>query len=350
MQKEFFKNRIKTFPPVYFALPMSTGILAVACYTLEYEVLSWFFYAVSGVELGILLLLFLSRILFFFSYFKRDLAVPSIAAGFLTLVCAICLLGVNGILLHQFYRVALICWGAGLFLWLLFIYVISVLTVIEEKKPSIRNSINGSWLLFVVSAQSLSILGNLVARHLSFDHKLTVFISLVFYFIGALFYLIIISLISYRYAFYKMRPKEFRPSYWINMGAAAISTLSGSVLVEAMTRLEVYVEFVPVFKVFTFLFWIGGTWWIPLILYLEIWKRSIIRVAYNPENWSLVFPLGMYTVCTWHFAGIMDLDFLKDIPEGTIFIALLIWGILYFKMIISRIKKNKVIVRQSKSS
>lgn len=345
MQKDVLKNRIKTLPPVYFALPMSTGIIAVACFTLKYEVLSWFFYAMSGLELGVLLLLFLFRLLFFFGYFRRDLEIPSIAAGFLTLVCAICLFGVTGILLHHSYQVALVCWGSGLFLWVLFIYSISVLTVIEEKKPSVRNSINGSWLLFVVSTQSLSILGNFVARHLSFDHRLTVFISLVFYFIGALFYLIIISLISYRYAFYKMRPKEFRPSYWINMGAAAISALSGSVLVETMARLGVYEDFIPIFKVFTFLFWIGGTWWIPMILYLEIWKRSTVRVAYNPENWSLVFPIGMYTVCTWHFAEIMNLGFLKDIPKVTVIIAIVVWGVLYLKMIISQFKKNKVIVR-----
>lgn len=346
---EFLKNRIKTLPPVYFALPMSTGIIAVACYTLEYDFLSWFFYVMSGLELGVLLVLFLIRVFFFFNYFKRDLYIPSMAAGFLTLVCALCLFGINGTLLYECYTIGLAIWGVSVVIWVSFIYVISVLTVIDEKKPSVRNSINGSWLLFVVSAQALSILGNFVSRHLTFEHELTVFITMMFYFIGALFYLIIISLISYRYAFYKMRPKEFRPSYWINMGAAAISTLSGSVLVEAMSGLGVYEDFISIFKVFTFLFWIGGTWWIPLIFYLEIWKRSIVKVAYNPENWSLVFPLGMYTVCTWHFAQIMDLDFLKNIPEVSIYITFVVWGILYIKMIVSRIKKNKVILRQSKS-
>ena len=43
-------------------------------------------------------------------------------------------------------------------------------------------------------------------------------------------YISIISLIFYRYMFFKFSPADFVPSYWINMGAMAISTLAGSVL------------------------------------------------------------------------------------------------------------------------
>ena len=44
-------------------------------------------------------------------------------------------------------------------------------------------------------------------------------------------YIWIISLIFYRYTFFRSRPSDLTPPYWINMGAVAISTLAGTLLV-----------------------------------------------------------------------------------------------------------------------
>ena len=46
-------------------------------------------------------------------------------------------------------------------------------------------------------------------------------------------YIWIISLIFYRYTFFTMQPSDLAPPYWINMGAMAISTLAGTLLVAA---------------------------------------------------------------------------------------------------------------------
>ena len=46
-------------------------------------------------------------------------------------------------------------------------------------------------------------------------------------------YIWIISLIFYRYTFFAMEPSDLAPPYWINMGAVAISTLAGALLVAA---------------------------------------------------------------------------------------------------------------------
>ncbi len=49
---------------------------------------------------------------------------------------------------------------------------------------------------------------------------------------GGMMYIWLISLIFYRYTFFVFSPADFSSSYWINMGAMAISTLAGSVLIE----------------------------------------------------------------------------------------------------------------------
>ena len=48
-------------------------------------------------------------------------------------------------------------------------------------------------------------------------------------------------------------------------------------------------------------FWGFATWWIPLLLAIGVWRHGVKRVPirYDPQYWSLVFPLGMYSVSTF---------------------------------------------------
>jgi len=48
---------------------------------------------------------------------------------------------------------------------------------------------------------------------------------------GGMLYIWMISLIFYRYTFFKFSPGDLQPPYWINMGAMAISTLAGARLI-----------------------------------------------------------------------------------------------------------------------
>ena len=50
-------------------------------------------------------------------------------------------------------------------------------------------------------------------------------------------YIWIISLIFFRYTFFTLSPADLSPPYWINMGAVAISTLAGTMLVAAARAL-----------------------------------------------------------------------------------------------------------------
>lgn len=51
----------------------------------------------------------------------------------------------------------------------------------------------------------------------------------------------------------------------------------------------------------TLLFWVIATWWIPLLAASLLWRHVIqrIRPVFDPQYWSMVFPLGMYTAATW---------------------------------------------------
>ena len=88
---------------------------------------------------------------------------------------------------------------------------------------------------------------------------------------------------------------------------------------------EVLHDFQPFIGGFTLFFWATGTWWIPLLVIVGFWRHVVERVpvTYDPQYWSLVFPLGMYTVATWMFAKAMGFPFLLIIPRIAVYIAML---------------------------
>ena len=89
---------------------------------------------------------------------------------------------------------------------------------VKQDKPALVEGLNGGWLVAVVAAQSVCVLGA-PARWLE----------------GGMLYWLI-SLIFYRYTFFPLSPAHLAPPYWVNMGAVAISTLAGTTLIAAWRR------------------------------------------------------------------------------------------------------------------
>jgi tellurite resistance protein TehA-like permease len=118
------------------------------------------------------------------------------------------------------------------------------------------------------------------------------------------------------------------------MGAGAITTLAGSVLAAVSQgpgltgRLEVFILGVTV------LAWATATFFIPLLVVLMIWRHGVRRVplVYSPAYWGMVFPLGMYSACTWHLAGVLGLTPLQPLARAFAYLALAAWLITGFGM------------------
>lgn len=140
-------------------------------------------------------------------------------------------------------------------------------------------------------------------------------------------YIWMMSLIFYRYSFFRFSPGDLSPPYWINMGAMAISTLAGSYLIANTKDAPFLAEILPFLKGFTVFYWVTGTWWIPMLLILGVWRHIIKRfpLTYDPLYWGAVFPLGMYAVSTFTMTNVLGLEFLGILPRVFSWIALAAW-------------------------
>jgi tellurite resistance protein TehA-like permease len=145
--------------------------------------------------------------------------------------------------------------------------------------------------------------------------------------LGCMLYLPLITLIFYRFTFVNVTLVALTPPYWINMGAVAITTLAGARLIIAAPGWSLLNELAPFLKGFSLFFWAAGTWWIPLLLALGFWRHVYKRfpLKYDPQYWGMVFPFGMYTVCTFQLSHAIDFPPLLAIPRYFIYLALAGW-------------------------
>ena len=213
-------------------------------------------------------------------------------------------------------------------LWLLLTYTIFAGLTIKEQKPTLDHGISGAWLLAVVATQSIAVLSALLAAHIGQPGKLEMnFLALSMWLWGGMLYIWMMSLIFYRYTFFPFSPGDLSPPYWINMGAMAISTLAGSLLIINAPDAPFLLSLLPFIKGFTVFYWATGTWWIPMLVVLALWRHVYRRfpIKYDPLYWGAVFPLGMYAAGTHEMIEAMGFDFLRFLPPAFLYIAFAAW-------------------------
>ncbi|VCU72057.1 putative membrane protein/MT1776 [Pigmentiphaga humi] len=331
-----WREALRELSPAYFGLVMATGIVSLASDMMGHAHLARGLFDLNIAQYGLLWLAYLLRAWYFPRRFVGDMTDHARAPGYFTLVAATGILASQFILLRNDMATGFVMWALAVTLWVLLTYTIFTAFTIKSGKPPLERGVNGTWLLAVVSTQALAVSGALLAARTGQPFRLELNLAaLSMWLLGGMLYIWTMSLIFYRYTFFSLSPADLTPPYWINMGAMAISTLAGSLLIQNASQAPYLASLMPFLKGFTVLYWATGTWWIPMLLCLGIWRYGFQRFPfrYEPAYWGAIFPLGMYAACTWQLNRAMGFDFLGFLPLVFLYAALLGWMLTFVAMV-----------------
>jgi len=344
--KPALRTRLRTdlagLAPAYFGLVMATGIVSIAAHLQGWPQLARTLFYLNNMIYAVLWLLTLVRLLWFPRRLFSDLIDHLRGPGFFTMVAGTGVLGAQYVLLLADYRIGLLLWMVALVLWLGLTYAIFTAFTVKEHKPALDKGISGAWLLAVVATQSVAVLAAMLAAHVAQPYRLEMnFLALSMWLWGGMLYIWMMSLIFYRYTFFRFAPGDLSPPYWINMGAMAISTLAGSLLVINAPDAPFLLSLLPFLKGFTVFYWATGTWWIPMLVVLSIWRHVYKRfpVRYDPQYWGAVFPLGMYATGTHQMLHAMEFELLEVLPPLFLIVALVTWSLAFMGLLLDLLRR-----------
>jgi len=337
------KKIVSSFQPVYFAWVMATGIVSLAAQELKLHGLA---NVLSYFNLGAYLLcvlLLAGRAVMQPRAVWQDLTSHAKGPLFLALVPATCLLGNQFLELQHNQAVARTLWVVGAVAWALLLYAMLMGTSIGQEKPGLEKGFTGGWLLLVVASQSVAVLGAKLLGSWAGPAEVGALGLLSLFLLGAVLYVVLITVLFYRLTFVRLEGEEVGAAYWISVGASAITVLAGTALLKAMAQAGVFPDLQPFVKGLSLLFWGLSTWWLPIVTGLRLWSHLQTRPAftYSPAYWSMVFPLGMYTLATLKLSEALPLPALRVVPTYFFYVALLAWGLTFAGMLLSLIKPAK---------
>lgn len=339
-------KHIRNLHPASFAAVMATGIVSIAFKGLGHDFIALPLFAINVVLYLVLFCLLAARVLFYRTALLEDLKQPKKGFAFLTFIAGTNTLGME-LFSFDFVGLSKILWFMGLISWIIILYFIFINLIAFRSEP-IEKVVDGATLLTIVSTQSIALLGSTLAGTFGIYSAIVLFLAWVFWAAGFMLYLIMITLVIYRLIFKTLEPKDWTGPYWICMGAAAITTLAGATITTKITGSANWEDLTVFTKGITLMAWSIGTWWIPVLLIMDIWWFINLDISnqaplwikafpwfrlgfgnklniYEIPSWGRVFPLGMYTVCTITLTKITPFSFLLAIPKYWGWFALTVW-------------------------
>ena len=212
-------------------------------------------------------------------------------------------------------------------LWLVLTYGVPASLLLTRAHDSVLGGVNGGWLMWVVSTQSLALTAATLVPAWPSQAGLLAAVAAGLWSIGLVLYLLLVSLILLRWLTVAMTPQTLGPPYWILMGATAITVLAGAKILGLPAALPAVRATAGFVEGFSYALWAFGTWWIPLLVVLGFWRhvRHHWPLTYEPTLWSVVFPLGMYSVAALSFGKAAGFTFMEPLGRFMLWVAVAAW-------------------------
>lgn len=324
---------VRTLHPGYFALVMATGIVSIAMRNQKALPLSVTLLWLALIGYAVLVALTGWRLARFAADMAADLADPRRAFGLFTFVAGTNVLGTR---LVGDGRI-----GAGLALlsvgwasWLVLGYVVPWTALLGRLRRPVLQDANGTWFIWVVASQSVAVLAAALEPAVATGRRELALLAVLSWSVGVFLYAATAVLVTARMLLYRFTPEDLTPPYWVAMGATAITVVAGARIVQMADAPMVDATRGLVAGV-SVVFWAFGTWLVPPLIFAGVWRHVLHRLPlrYEPTLWSIVFPLGMYSVAGSYLGKADHLPIVRSIGDAESWIALAAWLAVFSAMV-----------------
>lgn len=299
--------------PGYFAITMASGIISVGAHLEGYAVISlclmWAAIAAFVVLLVLTGMRFMRHRAEFFADFtdaRRGFGYFTFAAATNVLAVRLGMAGERSLMIVLFTVAAIT--GLGLS------YALPWSAVLGQVKRPVLAAANGSWFVWVVASQSVATVAAVIERDAGAGRGALSLVAILSWSVGLFLYGAAGILVALRMLLYELRPADLTESYWVAMGACAITVLA-STRILVMTDIPVVQSAAGLVAGVAVVFWAFATWLFPILIAETWWRYWHHRVPwrYDEALWSMVFPLGMYAVAAIDLGRVEHLPIVEHI-------------------------------------
>ncbi|BBZ11986.1 C4-dicarboxylate ABC transporter [Mycobacterium branderi] len=294
---------------------MATGILSIAARNHHY----WRTSDTLGVLASAGLLVLVAVVVVGNRRTARwDLSDPDVTLRLFTFVAACAVLDSR---LASDRVVAWVLGVTALSAWLV-LTALTARNMSRRRWTALRDQAHGAWELASVGTSGLAIVSSQDARYTGHHWWLAVAVPI--WIVALMLYGLMTWLILWRAVAERQDRDGFEPDTWILMGALAIATLAGDGIHPLAPG-----WLAGAVRAVTIVTWVAATLWIPPLIYF-----GLHRITRRPEVlqltgawWTLVFPLGMYSVATHAMAVEIGVRSMRTVSLVFFWNALAAWVI-----------------------
>ncbi|WP_347351565.1 tellurite resistance/C4-dicarboxylate transporter family protein [Intrasporangium sp.] len=324
---------VEGLTPGYYALVMACGIVSLGLQLVGQDALSAALFGVCIIAYAVLCVLNLWRFIGYRHAMASDFRAPRRAFGFFTFVAGTNVLGARAAA-EEWYTVTIVLLLVAAVVWLVLGYVIPWSAVLSQDHRPVVELANGTWFIWVVASQSVAVSAATLEVVFSDARHYLAVLAVLSWSIGVFLYAASAIIVSLRIMLYDLDPKEFDPPYWVSMGAIAITVVAGARIVEMQSAPMVDATR-GLIAGLSVVFWAFATWLIPVLIAAGVWRHYVRKVPlrYEATLWSMIFPLGMYSVACITLGRADHLPIVEWIGTHWLWVALAAWLIVFVAMV-----------------
>lgn len=178
------------------------------------------------------------------------------------------------------------------------VYLVPSAVILGPFKPGRLKAGGGLWLLWPVSLDALSVASSTVVSSAHFEAGPLTLLAVSTWALALMLYLLLLAALGGLILSTDIRLADLGPSYWVTMGAAALSALAAALLAQdaGLSLIGNPAELAGMALLFGLALWFLATALLPLVVGLSLartMRRDRLQGA-PKELWVAVFPAAMY--------------------------------------------------------